>query len=177
MPDRHCRIASIITAMSLACATAARAEDLARMDPAQAPAAHLSVPSPTVPSQGLYQLCTFYPKPGTCEAVYQRALHDTSVTAEAVKAEYDGYARYLHGGTGLTDADRRFLQANGIRLPAGLSPRDQIGLHNALNRPGLDGRARNAAANNFLSRAVEAQLYCGLNACGESTATAANEMG
>ena len=46
----------------------------------------------------LYSLCAFYPKKGTCEAIYQKALEDKSLLAEAVRAEYTGYVRYF-GGT------------------------------------------------------------------------------
>ncbi len=174
MSDRRLIVSALAMALSLACGAAVQAQDLAKVDPARTPA---TLSSPAAPSQALYQLCTFYPKPGTCEMVYRRASRDGSVTAQAVKAEYNGYARYLHGRAGLTDADRRFLQANAIRLPAGLSPLDQAGLHNLLNQPGLDAQARRLAANNFLSRAVEARLYCDFNACGEGTAAAASEIG
>jgi hypothetical protein len=134
-------------------------------------------PSPVAPSGNLYQVCAFYPKPGTCEVVYLRALRDGSVAAQSVKAEYSGYARYLHGRAGLTDADRQFLRSNAIPLPSDLSPLDRAGLHNLLNQPGLDAQARRLAANNFLGRAVEARLYCDFNDCGEDTEAAGHEVG
>jgi hypothetical protein len=120
------------------------------------------------PTEDLYMLCAFYPKPGTCEAVYQRALKDNSITAEAVRAEYTGYARYLNGSSPLTDADRQYLKETGILVPGDLSPANQAGLHNVINDAQLSADARRAAVNNFLSRAVEAELYCGFNSCQES---------
>jgi hypothetical protein len=122
----------------------------------------------TQPAADLYMLCAFYPKPGTCEAVYQKALKDNSITAEAVRAEYTGYARYLNGSSPLTDADRQYLKETGILVPGDLSPANQAGLHNVINDAQLSADARRAAVNNFLSRAVEAELYCGFNSCQES---------
>jgi hypothetical protein len=121
------------------------------------------------PAEDLYMLCAFYPKQGTCEPVYQRALKDNSISAEAVRAEYTGYARYLKGSSPLTDADRQYLKETGIRVPNDLSAPNQAGLHNVINDPELSADARRAAVNNFLSRAVEAELYCGFNSCQETT--------
>ncbi|HEY2010871.1 MAG TPA: hypothetical protein VGH23_17920 [Rhizomicrobium sp.] len=115
--------------------------------------------------QDLYMVCAFYPKPGTCEDVYRRAMRDKSVSAEAVRAEYTGYARYLSGAATLSEADRQFLKDNGIRVPQDLSPANQAGLHNVINDASLSDDAKRAAVNNFLSRAVEAEIYCGLNGC------------
>ncbi len=117
--------------------------------------------------EDLYLVCGFYPRPGTCEKVYQQAMRDTSIAAQAVRAEYLGYARYLKGGGSLTDADRQYLRNNGIWLPAGLTPANQAGLHNVINDPSLSPASRHIAVNNFLSRAVEAELYCRLNGCGQ----------
>jgi hypothetical protein len=114
-------------------------------------------------------LCAFYPKPGTCEAVYQKALKDNSITAEAVRAEYTGYARYLNGSSPLTDEDRQYLKETGILVPSDLSAVNQAGLHNVINDPAFTADARRAAVNNFLSRAVEAELYCGFNSCETDT--------
>jgi hypothetical protein len=143
----------------------AHAADLAKADPASA----TTVGSPVSQSeskslQDLYLLCAFYPKPGTCEDVYRHAMTDKDISAEAVRAEYQGYARYLGGGQLLTEADRQYLTENQIRLPGDLGQADQSGLHNVINDPALsrDADARRGAVNNFLSRAVEAQLYCGL---------------
>lgn len=110
-------------------------------------------------------VCAFYPKPGTCESVYQQAMKDTSISAQAVRAEYTGYARYLNGTGSLTDADRRYLKDNAVMVPADLSAANQSGLHNVINDPSLNPDARRAAVNNFLSRAVEAELFCSLNDC------------
>ena len=113
----------------------------------------------------LYLLCSFYPKPGTCERVYQQAIKDKSISAQAVKAEYLGYARYLNGTGSLTEADRQYLRDNNILVPRELSPADQAGLHNVINDASLSAKSRPLAVNNFLSRAVEAEIYCGLNSC------------
>jgi len=121
----------------------------------------------------LYMLCAFYPKPGTCEAVYQRAMKDNRISAEAVRAEYTGYARYLKGSAPLTEADRKYLQDTGIRAPNDLSTANQDGLHNVINDPGLTADQRRAAVNNFLSRAVEAELYCRFNSCEEDSSRTA----
>jgi hypothetical protein len=112
-----------------------------------------------------YMVCAFYPKPGTCEPVYKRAMKDQSISAQAVRAEYTGYARYLHGTTSLTDADRQYLKNSAIIMPPGLSAANQAGLHNVINDTSLSPDARRAAVNNFLSRAVQAELYCSFNDC------------
>jgi hypothetical protein len=125
------------------------------------------------PVEDLYMLCAFYPKPGTCEAVYQKALKDNSITAEAVRAEYTGYAQYLNGSSPLTDEDRQYLKETGILIPSDLSAVNQTGLHNVINDPALTADARRAAVNNFLSRAVEAELYCGFNSCEADTSRTA----
>ncbi len=119
-------------------------------------------------TEDLYLLCSFYPKPGTCETVYQRAMRDKSISAQAVRAEYVGYARYLGGSGTLTEADRRYLRDNNIRVPGGLSAANQTALHNVINDPSLSPSARPAAVNNFLSRAVQAEIYCGLNSCADT---------
>lgn len=113
----------------------------------------------------LYSLCALYPKPGTCEEVYRRAMDEDTISARAVKAEYEGYVRYLGGEAGLTDADRRYLSQNGIRVPADLGLANQAGLHKVINDPALDPETRVQAANNFLARAVQAELYCSFNRC------------
>ena len=121
--------------------------------------------APSAPGQDLYMVCAFYPKPGTCESVYQRAMKDTNITAQAVRAEYTGYARYLSGTRSLTDADRQYLKDNGIMVPTALSAVNQAGLHRVINDPSLTPDLKRGAVNNFLSRAVEAELYCGFNDC------------
>jgi len=110
-------------------------------------------------------VCAFYPNPGTCKPVYQRAMKDTSISAQAVRAEYLGYARYVNGTGSLTDADRQYLRNNKILMPPSLNAANQAGLHNVINDTGLNPDARRAAVNNFLSRAVEAELYCSFNDC------------
>jgi hypothetical protein len=116
----------------------------------------------------LYSHCTFYPQAPVCEKVYQQALTDPSPGARSVQAAYLGYARYLKNANGsLTDEDRQYLQRNFIDVPDGLSLQDIGGLHNVINDPALqnDPDARVAAVNNFINRAIEAELYCGLNSC------------
>jgi hypothetical protein len=143
----------------------AHAADLAKADPAPAlTTASTSSQGESKSFQDFYLLCAFYPKPGICEDVYRHAMTDKDIKAQAVRAEYEGYARYLGNGQSLTDADRQYLRENQIRFPNDLSPADQGGLHNVINDPTLakDADARRGAVNNFLSRAVEAQLYCGL---------------
>ncbi len=78
-------------------------------------------------------LCAFYPKPGTCENVYRQATQDQSITAQAVRAEYTGYARYLGRSASLSDADRQYLKDHGIWIPSDLSLANQAGLHNVIN--------------------------------------------
>jgi len=128
-------------------------------------------------AQDLYMVCAFYPKPGTCEKVYQQAMKDKSITAEAVRAEYNGYARYLDGSGSLTDADRQWLNNSGVHLPSDLTPANQAGLHNVINDPKIAAEARLTAVNNFLSRAVEAELYCGFNSCDAGAETTASASG
>jgi len=121
----------------------------------------------TAPAADLYSLCAFYPKPGTCEDVYREAMQDETISAQAVKAEYEGYVRYLGGNAALTDADRQYLSRHGIRVPGDLTPANQAGLHNVINDPALSAEARLLAVNNFVSRAIQAELYCSFNHCAE----------
>ena len=151
---------------SLAMVTPARSDDV--------PASPNLIGNPAAAAQDLYLLCAFYPKPGTCEEVYRRAMRDGGIGAEAVRAEYEGYVRYLGGNTSLTDTDREYLRQNGIRVPDDLAPADQAGLHNVINDPALDAGARALAVNNFLGRAIQAGLYCSFNSCGERAAGEVN---
>lgn len=146
-------------------ASNAQAEEVANADPLSNSTQASSNSSTNGSAQDLYMICAFYPKPGTCESVYRKAMSDSSITAEAVKAEYTGYARYLSGAGSLTDADRQYLKDNNILVPKDLSPANQAGLHNVISDPTLVANAKRAAVNNFLSRAVEAELYCGFNSC------------
>jgi hypothetical protein len=120
--------------------------------------------------EDFYLLCTFYPKPGTCEDVYRYAMRDPSISAQAVKSEYTGYVRYLGKTNPLTEQDRQYLKDKAIRVPNDLSPANQSGLHNVINDPTLSEEVRPAAINGFLSRAVEAELYCGFNTCDTESA-------
>ena len=139
-----------------------------------APAASNMTGQIATPAQDLYTLCALYPKAGTCEEIYRRALRDSSIPAQAVRAEYEGYVRYLGGNASLTETDRQYLRQNGIRVPEDLSPADQAGLHNVINDAGLSAEARSGAVNNFLGRAVQAGLYCGFNSCNNGTAGEVN---
>ena len=50
----------------------------------------------------LYQVCAFDPRAKGCDKVYQYALSDTdNPAAVAVRATYEGYARYLRNLSGL----------------------------------------------------------------------------
>jgi len=141
------------------------AVELAKADPAPAIIAQAAPTKAAASVQDLYMVCAFYPKPGTCDEVYRQAMRDNSISAQAVRAEYIGYARYLGGAAALTETDRQFLKDNGIRVPEDLSPANQAGLHNVINDASLNADNKRAAINNFLSRAVEAELYCGFNSC------------
>jgi hypothetical protein len=148
----------------------APAEELAKANLTQAIAKPASSTSAgeNNSSRDLYLLCAFYPKPGTCERIYGQAMKDTSIWADAVRAEYTGYVRYLGGTANLTDADRQYLKENSIMIPNDLSAANQAGLHNVINDVTLVADAKRAAVNNFVSRAVEAELYCGFNSCGDT---------
>jgi len=128
-----------------------------------------SAGQPAASAQDLYPLCALYPKPGTCEAVYRQALRDDAISAQAVKAEYEGYVRYLGGSATLTETDRQYLRQNGIRIVGDLTPANQAGLHNVINDPALAGQARLLAVNNFVGRAIQAELYCSFNRCSDET--------
>lgn len=152
---------------SLIAAPSARSEDLNNQG-------RLSVPLQNSPSgrsiaqsiDDLYILCAFYPKPGTCESVYHQAMKDSSVAAQAVRAEYMNYARYLTGGTAtLSESDRQYLKENNIVVPRDLSVANQAGLHNVINDQSLSADEKPMTVNSFLSRAVQAELYCGFNKC------------
>ncbi len=126
------------------------------------------------PAPDPYVPCTFYPQAPACEAVYRQALKDASPAAQSVKDAYEKYGRYVKtAASGLTQDDRKFLQDNQIELPLDLNAQDLGGLHNVINDPGLKDRdTKMIAVQNFLSRAVQAELYCGLSGCGPSQGTA-----
>jgi hypothetical protein len=170
---RKTRRTTMLRTLSLALLTACalsvhsvEAEELAKTDsvPVEAQPSAISA-AQSAPGKDLYMVCAFYAKPGTCETVYQQAMKDTSITAEAVRAEYTGYARYLNGAGSLTDADRQYLKDNDITVPPDLTAVNQAGLHNVINDPSLIPHVKRVAVNNFVSRAVEAELYCGFNNC------------
>lgn len=129
----------------------------------------------TADTFALYTRCSFRPQGSGCAAAYQKALTETSPEAAAVRRAFHDYAHYLTPtGGGLTATDRRFLTDSAIALPQGLTREDLAGLHNVINDPALttDKTARKAAVNNFLSRAVEAELYCDLSSCKDSPGAA-----
>jgi hypothetical protein len=116
----------------------------------------------------VYTLCAFYPQAAPCAALYQQVLTESAPPALAVKQAFEGYARYLgQRETGLTDQDRQYLTANGLRIPDDLDAADKTGLHNVINDPALaaDADARQRAVNNFIGRARQAELFCHFNVC------------
>jgi hypothetical protein len=114
--------------------------------------------------QQRYSLCTFAPTPGKCTDVYREALHSSTLAAGAVRDAYNAYARYLTAGAGhLTSSDTSFLKSARIDVPRDLTAVQINGLHNVLNDPSI--KDRGDAANNFIVRAEEANIYCGMNAC------------
>lgn len=117
----------------------------------------------------LYTLCALHPEAAACEKVIQNAMQQSGPDAQAVREAYESYARYLKDpSTGLTEADRRYLQDNNISVPNWLSATQMAGLHNVINDQSLvrDDQARNAAINRFIAHAVQSSLYCDFNACG-----------
>lgn len=150
---------------SLVLASCAQAAELSNVNPLPKLVETATNPSTNASAQDLYIVCAFYPKPGTCESVYRKAMNDSSINAEAVKAEYMGYAKYLSGNGSLSDADRQYIKDNAIPVPNNLTAINQTGLHNVISDPALTANEKRAAVNNFLSRAIEAELYCGLNSC------------
>ena len=135
-----------------------------------------AAPATAQPAPELYTLCSFYPQGAPCEAVYQQALKDQSApAARSVRDAFTYYARYLKTPAQFGDADRAWLADNQINMPD-LNQANLNGLHNVINDPELapDAAAHRAAVNNFISRALEAELYCGFNSC---TAPAAGTRG
>ncbi len=87
--------------------------------------------------------------------------------AASALAEYQGYARFLKTDIrALTDDDKSYLKANAVPLPDMLTPQQLGGLHGVINDPVLQGDSdlRLRAVNDFLSRAVQAHMYCALHA-------------
>jgi len=117
-----------------------------------------------------YSSCSFYPQGAGCDQAYQQALTDKSPEALLVREAFQKYARYLKlPAAELTPEDQRWLKENSIRLPA-LNAANRSGLHHLLHDESLkENEAKQAAANNFIGRAVEAELYCSLNGCEPAT--------
>jgi len=115
--------------------------------------------------------CTFYPQAQDCQAILTQATQDSDPRSQSVRNAYLGYAKYLRDAHGeLTDEDRRFLQDHDIRLPSGLSTEDLAGLHNVIHDDQIRTIAeRVSAVNNFIGRAVSAELYCAFNECRTAT--------
>lgn len=124
-----------------------------------------------------YTLCAFYPQAASCNAVYQHALTDTNPASGAVRDAFRFYGRYLQTpSSGLSDQDKAYLKDNAIALPydggnGNLNPVNLSGLHNVINDPALagDASARRQAVTNFVSRALQAELFCGLSKCDPQT--------
>jgi hypothetical protein len=115
---------------------------------------------------GQYTLCAFYPQAAPCAALYQQSLTDTAPPAAAVRDAFQGYARYLEpAGGALSDQDRQYLIANGVRIPDDLNAANLAGLHNVIGDNQADPEARLRAVNNFIGRARQAELYCHFNSC------------
>ena len=115
----------------------------------------------------LFSLCSFYPQGAPCPAVYQQALKDnTSPASRSVRDAVTYYSRYLKNPASFTDQDRAWLKDNSITLPD-LNQTNMDGLHNVIADPALanDAGARRDAVNNYISRALEAELFCGFNTC------------
>ena len=168
---RHIRLDFLVLAFGvLAHPSITHAQTAVRADPQNIAATRSSAAEAAANAPGAgdaYMLCAFYPKPGTCERIYRKAMTDKDIAAEAVRAEYAGYVKYLGGNGTLSETDRQYLRDNRITLPDGLSAADQSGLHNVINDPAFagDADARRIAVNNFLTRAVEAELYCSFSNC------------
>jgi hypothetical protein len=116
-----------------------------------------------------YTFCSFYPQGAPCGQVYQQALKDnSSPAAGSVRDAFGSYARYLKPPASLGDQDRAWLKNNDITEP-GLTQANLGGLHNVINDPTLtkDPASQRAAVNNFITRALEAELFCGFNNCGD----------
>jgi len=130
------------------------------------PLAADAAPAETPSLEAQYTHCSFRPQDAECAEVHQAALKDQSTAATSVRDAFTYYARYLAmPPASLTDADRRFLKDNGIALPMDLDAANLSGLHHVIQDPALSGEALRAAVTNYLSRAVQAELYCAFNAC------------
>lgn len=115
-----------------------------------------------------YTLCAFHPQSAPCEQLNRQIEKETAPQAQAVRQAWLGYARYLKNpAAALTGQDHIWLQENGISPPVDLSDDDLSGLHYVLADMALKDTAdRRNAVNNFISRAREAEIFCGFNTCG-----------
>ena len=111
--------------------------------------------------------CAFRPQSESCQAIYQHSLGDPAPTAVSVKDAFENYGRYVRAAKGpLTDEDRRYLAANNIALPPDLNAEDAAGLHELIHENSQNGSVASIRAiNGFISRAVQAELYCYFNTC------------
>jgi hypothetical protein len=133
-----------------------------------APLAAAGAPTDTTSLETQYTRCSFRPQDAACQPVHQAALTDASPAAASVRDAFIDYGRYLAmPAASLTDGDRRYLKANNIALPANLDASNLSGLHHVIADQTLSSDARRMAVVNYLSRAVEAELYCAFNACGK----------
>ena len=121
-------------------------------------------PAAVSPAQQLNYRCLLAPEPQLCAKVYQKASHDSAPASWSLREAYKRYARYLVGNDALTDADKQYLKANQLDLPNDLTPLQTSGLHNAINDPSL-ATDRKSDVTNYLLRAEQANIYCGLQPC------------
>ncbi|HUO92745.1 MAG TPA: hypothetical protein VMU22_07480 [Rhizomicrobium sp.] len=121
--------------------------------------------NPSAADQQLNYRCLLGPDLQLCEGLYRKAMHDSAPAAWSLRQAYKHYARYLTGNHALTNADQQYLKANHIDLPNDLTPLQISGLHNAINDPSLQGNAATSNVTNYLLRAEEANIYCGLQPC------------
>ena len=132
------------------------------------PLAAAGAPADTASLETQYIHCSFRPQDAGCAEAHQAALKDESPAAQSVRDAFTYYARYLAmPAASLTDGDRAYLKADGIALPADLDASNLSGLHHVIVDQALSGEARHMAVVNYLSRAVQAELYCAFNACGK----------
>ena len=135
-------------------------------------------PSGSRPASGavtkpLTYICIFAPDPVKCEPVYRNALKDPSPESTSVRESYEHYAKYLKDPHNtLSDADRQFIKANAIQMPDDLTPAQLSGLHAVINDRVTGGAEdRKAAVVNYLLRAGEANIYCGIESCNAGNAS------
>ena len=129
-----------------------------------------AVPATTSPAAASRQQnfrCLLAPELRLCDAMFQRSLHDSAPASQSLHDTYERYARYLTGRHALTDADRQYLRTGQFDLPNDLTPEQTSGLHNVINDPALRKSAadRKSDVTNYLLRAEEANIYCGLQSC------------